>query len=1432
LKVQFFSRKGFALLNQGTPTNNTDRAASGFDRQESSDQSFADNKASLSLAETSWLDKRDGQWLAEYLGVSSSLFENVHGADFTDQRAGRAMNMALWPATLGYWMESMMTGVFTRTGIEQTREFFNSYVLGSGGVPAIRIGYQPYGILPATKISGMRWLDQRANPDDPGTILLAANQDPLANYLRKLYPCLLAIAADWRAMLSDVSFVGKADDPHKILLDIIGLHPGSVEWSQRYAESLASVFNRLSLLGIGGFIQAILLGEQRKAAQQLLQKLGVAESIKPLILDKVFSGRHFELKGGVVDDQPLSETAPIRAYTETKENYIQWLIDAANASLDALYKQDGFKDDKPPSALLYLLLRHALQLGYDDASIRLREDAGIYTAEAAMKARIDNPFLHVPDNAAASESRYLPLYEAVPAITGSQTQPLHHFIASRLSSLTFASYLRNQLAGMERLKLEPTAHLERAFADHVDCCSYRLDAWLLGIVHYQLGLMRNISRTQPAKIREGIFLGGFGWLEDLRPENKQVEPVNLEDAELKQDFNGSGEPPMRDATNQGFIHAPSLNQAVAAAVLRNGFTSNASEQNRQTLAVNLTSERVRTALGLLEGVRSGQGLADLLGYRFERGLHDRHNLAEVDRFILDLRRAFPLRGDHLKSTKPPEGVSIEAIEARNVMDGLALVEHIKAIGNKTYPFNRNDLPPIQTQAELDAINLEVDRLLEAHDAIADLTLSEGVYQAMLGNYDRVAATLDASARGSFPPEPDIVRTPFNGIGLTHRFVLHLQGGADPNASPVPGLAVTPRAQAEPALNNWLTSLFPPLADVSCTVRFRRADTGVVTTRGVRLLDLQLQPADLLLLIQDRNDQAMSELDDRVIRHVHRNFNARPDVPVEIRYLEKPTPFSVFELLPLTRHLRRLTTRSRALKATDLELANEAKTDQDGQPFVDIQRLVLVRTAMQSLRDDLAVFQARLEGPLSDLENRTDEILNDVDDYIDDLVELLSRAATFAVAQAGWGFAYAFRQRVFAAILKQADDLIVRWDKKLQEFTAAMNDEAALPSTTSPGERLAFLASAERAISTVITNPAPTDPVAFRNELLNAKLPPFESKQDQFQALKEITKRKLSELLAEVKALLPIADFDAVEYPIASHEKETVLFTQDASAVTRLMIKELDRRLAASQDLFDQHGNTADAAKLLEEAAKVLLGADFRIFPEFRLSTFKADEFENALSTSRSGEPFDHLIHPSDPNMLPDEFPVDTWLYGIARVRDKVHSWEQVMMFGGSLGQSEPSLDAMQLPFIPGDRWLGLEFPPTQKLDQDHLLYTAHFAVEFDKTKRQCGLLLDEWTETIPMRELETGIAFHHDRPDCEAPQTMLLVTPSQFRGSWQWQDLVDALNETLDLAKLRAIEPRRIDQSAYAPFLPATIMASQVSQLTIAANLALNNRVERMLQKP
>ena len=1442
LQHHSYRRTGVAVVPQGTPTNNTEEVGSGRPLDDP-DASFDDLRTTQFAQESDWTAKRDGQWLAEFLGIDPAVFAHTHAANGLDQASARAMNTALWPATLGYWMETMMAPVFTAEATESTRSFFNRYVIAGGACPAIRIGEQPYGILPATAISRMRWFDRRRDdrrpddrlPDDRLGLITAGSAagEPTFGYLHRLHQILLGIETEFSTKLSEVPFVGAPGDPHAMLLDILGLHSGSVEWAQRYAESLKTLFNRLNLLGLGGFALALETIIERVAARQRLSALGYGDEPDPPILDLSFSARHNLLKGGVVDDQPLSESAPVRPSTTDGKNYLHWLIDASNTSLDALYAQTGFIDNKRPTAILYLLLRHALQLGYSDISIQLHQQAGIFTQQQALLARSDEPFLHIRDDNSVSESRYFPLYTSAAAITGSTTQPVHEFISANLGSLSIAWYLRDQFSALELLQDRPTAQLERAMADHVDCCSYRIDAWMLGIVNAQLALMRNLRENADTPARQGIYLGGYAWLEELRPEGKTLASVDLShDADLAAVF--AGDPPLTfDATNQGHVHAPSLNHAVAAAVLRNGYISNASPANRQTMAVNLTSERVRTALAMIEGIRAGQSLSSLLGYQLERGLHDRHALAEVDEVIYKLRKAFPIRADRISSTRTEQDVSIEAIEARNVVNGLALVEHMIAVDNFSYPFGKPpDVLPDVTPAQHIAIDAEVDRLRESHDAIADLALSEGVYQAVLGNYDRVASTYDAYARGNFPPEPDVVRTPLNGIALTHRVGLQLEPGVSSTMSPVPGLPMTPRAQAEPSLNSWIAGVMPSPADVGCVVSFWSVGSNALVSRQITLDAVELQPADLIALVRDDNEQSMTELDDRISRAARLLFDPRPDVAVNIRYMERTTAaFSVFEVMPLVRNIRRITTRSRPLRATDISLVNEAKATADADSVIDKSRLDLARNALQALRDDVSLFLPVIETPLGDLDNQRATVLASIDAWVDELAALLTRASSFVVPQAGWGFAYDFQRRTFTEIMQQCSELVDRWDIRI---TAFQTKRAAAGAAGTDAEKFDLLAQAELEISTLVTSPLPATPAAFESDLVNVKLPAFVTRRQQFDAIAGTSRRDVSLLLADVHALLPITDFDFIEFDLVEREDQVIRFAQDAVGVTKVVLTELERRLIASKTLFDEHdGSAVPATRLtaLENAAKALLGEDFRVFPSFDLSAAQGDEVAKAVGASTSGHLFRHLTNPSapidptEPVRDPVDFPVDDWLYGVARVRDKLHAWEQTVMFAGALGAPEPELTAVQLPYIADDFWLGLDFPPDTALDTDRLLYTAHHTVPFDKTAAQCGMLVDEWSETIPVQSIDTGITFHHDRPNSEAPQTMLLVTPTDFRGEWQWADLVDALNETLDFAKRRAVEPVDLDDSPYAPFLPATVLATQVSQLTIAADLSLNNKI-------
>jgi len=197
--------------------------------------------------------------------------------------------------------------------------------------------------------------------------------------------------------------------------------------------------------------------------------------------------------------------------------------------------------------------------------------------------------------------------------------------------------------------------------------------------------------------------------------------------------------------------------------------------------------------------------------------------------------------------------------------------------------------------------------------------------------------------------------------------------------------------------------------------------------------------------------------------------------------------------------------------------------------------------------------------------------------------------------------------------------------------------------------------------------------------------------------------------------------------------------------------------------------------------------------------------------------------------------VEDWLHGLARVREKVQHWENVTFLADALRQRELKLDPLQFPFRENDRWLGMTFRAKDEdsnaftIDTDKLLYTAHYAEPFDRNKRQCGLLLDEWTEVIPTRNESTGLTFQYDRPNSEPPQTMLLTLPTHYKGSWDWPDLVDALLETLEMAKQRAIEPDQIDNTAYARFLPATASSTTVFPITAMLNYSLNNQFYTVL---
>ncbi|MEI9927566.1 MAG: hypothetical protein WDN44_07480 [Sphingomonas sp.] len=158
---------------------------------------------------------------------------------------------------------------------------------------------------------------------------------------------------------------------------MLGLHPGSVEFHQRYSQTFTQYYNALGFES--DLVSSALTRVQGAYVMRGLAALAALgwppdeDAELPAILDKIFLGSQNLLKGPLVAAE-TSETAPLPVTRGDGLNYIAWLISAARSSHDALRAQQGFVGTIP-NALLYLMLQHALDLGYVDSGLQLRRDA-------------------------------------------------------------------------------------------------------------------------------------------------------------------------------------------------------------------------------------------------------------------------------------------------------------------------------------------------------------------------------------------------------------------------------------------------------------------------------------------------------------------------------------------------------------------------------------------------------------------------------------------------------------------------------------------------------------------------------------------------------------------------------------------------------------------------------------------------------------------------------------------------------------------------------------------------------------------------------------------------------------------------------------------------------------------------------------------------
>jgi hypothetical protein len=188
-------------------------------------------------------------------------------------------------------------------------------------------------------------------------------------------------------------------------------------------------------------------------------------------------------------------------------------------------------------------------------------------------------------------------------------------------------------------------------------------------------------------------------------------------------------------------------------------------------------------------------------------------------------------------------------------------------------------------------------------------------------------------------------------------------------------------------------------------------------------------------------------------------------------------------------------------------------------------------------------------------------------------------------------------------------------------------------------------------------------------------------------------------------------------------------------------------------------------------------------------------------------------------MSPEEV-VEEWLQGLARVRRPLYRWEVIRTLADALSDVPLDLRPVQVPYRVNDSWLAVEFPkldpnntdpddPEKKfgISRDTLSIAAHGSSAFQVGVRQSGVLLDDWTEEIPTTSETTGISFRFNQPNAMPPQTLLLAVTPEETGSWDWDDLVGILADTLRRAKRRAVEPAQLEKlgSTWNAIAPALV---------------------------
>jgi hypothetical protein len=1215
---------GCGFVPQATPTNNTETVRSGYSREDVGFQtSFALEREPSQIAAE---DGSHGAQAAVALGLDVADLACLRYANGHDQRNAAYFNRVLWPVTIGYFLDQFFNDVLPGYDKEKWRDYFIYLVRACGPLPTLRFGKQPYGLLPVTSLD--YWQSDRME---------------LVDFLRGLREV-------WRESLRGVAYASRdVNEVGKDLVETLGREAVSTNYSWRWARGpeFLDLFWRLP----GQQVDPATLDTAKQILEtsviDLLQKIGLSGSQFTRLNKMTFARIAFDWEGPLVDPKEISETRPLTY------NYIRALVDP-QVSLDDIHNEAAnlYPSDQP-KPLLYRLLRQAMLLAY--AEQVLRSNPNLWPSRMPPSPPRFEPELvdieyDLNDDRPGDPSKTPTFWRVLTTKPPGSALSLGDQLRSQ--GLSVPDPLGGYLASLNQLADLPTAALERLLGETLDLSSHRLDAWISSLAVYRLNQFR---RTQPT----GIYLGGYSWVENVRPRENP-------------------------SASDGFVHAPSTAQSTTAVVLRSGYLTHQAQPEGARLEIDLSSKRVRRAQRLIEGVRQGQPLGALLGYRFERALHDYDSSLQLNRVIAPLRELAPLTGGQPVPKDP--NMPLEAITANNVVDGLKLLERYQ---------KEKDLLDQFSEQEKKAIELALKDIRDAVDAIGDLAIAEGVHQAVQGNYLRAGATLDAISRGETPGEIEVIKTPQSGVAFTQRVTVLFSATLLPNT---PWSRNRARAKAEPLLNAWAEQLLGDPSRVRCKVLYFNPGQDPFKdapdqTADLNLSVLNLCALDIVYAPTITNTAQQTELELRLARRAMQNKpeEINPNARIRLVFARDPSfqnnDLTFPDLFEIARAVRELFTNSRALEARDL--------------------------ARSGTGSETGIVMSELEQRLTD-------------------------------SKSAWQTA--------------SQKLCELFDVTQQDALDKLKDEPFNVPQPSAGTKMNLLE-----LNRIVGLPNRIDLVEVVSALDIPALSDLDKLRDALETFSAFA----------VQSAVP----RSVSGDTAEARKELITQAQSIYA----QVKDMDQKLFDIKNT--SLGNTLE--KLV-----VLFGEGFRVLPAFKLSN--SSDFQSATQRRERAQ-----------DAEPEK--VIPWLQKVTRVRDGARRLTTALTYAEVVSAGDGmAFQVAQFPFDEKDGWN----VPKESARTGATSLVIYARANLDPRDVLVGLMIDEWVEVIPNRAMQTALTFHYDAPGACAPQAILLAISPDPSKPWDTDTLEAILNETLDLAKLRAVDYD--DLSHFGHFLPALFTANNV----------------------